>query len=220
METTGRVRPASGEGGRNAPRQGYLGRRSGPGTGFPSDLSPRAPPSPAVSTPPETPSVSSAELSHLSLSLFEEFGAGMGARKGGEEVSSQGGEVSPAPKPRSGPRGSPSATSSRDLLLVWGQNQHREKEMEALGLSPAAPRPRARRPGMASPLPGDTAEPQHRPDKTETEILDLKRPSFGWGQNQHTKRKRPWAPAAAAAPRPRALSIGVGKKYTLGILFY
>ena len=55
-ENRGRLRPASREGGRNAPRQGCLGRRSGPGPGFPPDLSPRAPPSPLFPsrTTPET----------------------------------------------------------------------------------------------------------------------------------------------------------------------
>ena len=36
------------EGGRNARRQGCLGRRAGPGTWFPPDPSPRAPPSPSL----------------------------------------------------------------------------------------------------------------------------------------------------------------------------
>ena len=51
----GRVRPAPGEGGRNARRQGRLGRITGPGTG----LSPRSPPSRAplapLVHPPESP---------------------------------------------------------------------------------------------------------------------------------------------------------------------
>ena len=47
------MRPASGEGGRNAPRQGCLRRFFGPGTWLLPDLSPRAPPSP----PPEFPTL-------------------------------------------------------------------------------------------------------------------------------------------------------------------
>ena len=46
VENRGRVRPASAGGGRNAPRPGCLGRRSGPGRWLSPDLSPARPPRP------------------------------------------------------------------------------------------------------------------------------------------------------------------------------
>ena len=50
-ENRGRVRPASGEGGRNAPRQGCLGSRAGPGARIsPRSQPPRAPLAPCFHT--------------------------------------------------------------------------------------------------------------------------------------------------------------------------
>ena len=208
-----------GKGGRNAPLQGCLGRRSGPGARIsPRSQPPRAPLAPCFH--PETPSVSSAELSHLSLSL-KNLGRAWGARKGGEEGAS------PAPNPGAG-RGSPSGLRPTLRPIGFGRGSSLpEPRGASLSTSQAEPgggrwgrgavnptecitrpnpgRPPSRFPSCihcraASLSPGRlNTQTKPRKPKFSTFVISRDLLLLVWGQNQHTERKR-------KRKRPRANS--------------